>query len=95
MQKWIKNEVFRAKNEGFRHFLEFGVSGGLDVVHYYSTECFSTFVNGNVSCIINKLCIISMIYVKKSQKWPKNDAVGTFSEFGWLYWFDIANYDRS
>ena len=37
---------------------------------------------------------INMIYVKKSQKWPKNDAVGTFSEFGWLDWSDIANYDR-
>ena len=35
-----------------------------------------------------------MIYVKKSQKWPKNDAVGTFNEFGWLDWSDIANCDR-
>ena len=49
MQKWVKNEVFRAKNEDFHYFLEIGVSGGLDIAHYDSTKCFSTFANGNMS----------------------------------------------
>ena len=60
--------VFRARNEVFRHFYEIDVSGGLDIAHYGSTECFSTFGNGNVPCTINKLCIISIIYARKSQK---------------------------
>ena len=35
-----------------------------------------------------------MIYAKKSQKWPKNDALDTFCDFGWMDWSDILNYDR-
>ena len=94
MRKWVKNKVFRARNCVFGHFLKIGVSGGLDIANYDSTKCFSTFVNGNMSCIINQICIISIIYAKKSQKGPKNEVLGTFSDFDWLGWSDIANSDR-
>ena len=53
MQKWVKDKVFRARNEVFRHFPEIGASGGLDIAPYYSSECFLTFGNGNGSCMIN------------------------------------------
>ena len=52
---------------GFGHFLEFGASDGPDIAYYDNTKCFSTFGNGNRSCIINCLCIISIIDAKKSQ----------------------------
>ena len=35
-----------------------------------------------------------MIYAKKEPKMAKNDALGTFSDFSWLDWSDIASYDR-
>ena len=52
-----QNAVFRARNEVFRHFHEIDVSGGLDIAQYGST--------------INKLCVISIIYARRSQKGPK------------------------
>ena len=58
----------RAKNEVFGHYLEIGASDGLDVAYHDSRKCFSAFGNGKWSCIINQLCIISMIYAKMSQK---------------------------
>ena len=91
MRKWVKNKVFRARNCVFGHFLEIGVSGGLDIANYDSTKCFSTYENGNVSCAIDKLCIISIIYAKKEPKRAKNKVLGTSSDFGWLDWSDIMH----
>ena len=53
---------------GFGQFLDFGTSDRLDIAYSDTANCFSTFGNGNRSCIINELCIISMNYAKKSQK---------------------------
>ena len=79
---------------GFGHFLDFGTSEGLDIAYHDSAKCFLAFGNGDRSCIINQLCIISIIYAKKSQKGPKNEVLGTFTEYGRLDWSDIANSDR-
>ena len=53
---------------GFGHFLEFGTSDGPDIAYYDRGKCFSSFGDDKRSCIINEVCIISMIYAKKSQK---------------------------
>ena len=58
----------RAENEVLGHFLEFGTSDGLDVADYDRAKCFSAFGYVKRSCIINEVCIISIIYAKKSQK---------------------------
>ena len=58
----------RAKNEVFGHYLEIGVSDGLDIAYLDSRKCFSSFGDDKRSCIINEVGIISMIYAKKSQK---------------------------
>ena len=79
---------------GFGHFLDFGTSEGLDIAYLDSAKCFLTFGNGKWSCIINWLCIISIIYAKTSQKIAKNEVLGHFIEFGWLHWSDIAYSDR-
>ena len=52
----------------FGHFLEIGASGRLDVAYHDSRKCFSAFGNDKRSCIINELCIISIIYAKKEPK---------------------------
>ena len=52
---------------GFGHFVDFVTSYGLDIAYHDGTKRFSTFENGNRSCIINSLCIISIIYAKNSE----------------------------
>ena len=44
--------IQRPRKEVFGHFLEFGLLDRLDIAYYDSTKCFSTFGNGNRSCII-------------------------------------------
>ena len=65
----------RAKNEVFGHYLEIGASDGqiggsdgLDFAYHDSRKCFSAFGNSKRPCIINELCIISIIYAKKESK---------------------------
>ena len=63
----------RAKNKVFGHYLEIGVSDGLDIAYLDSRKCLSAFGNGKWSCIIDKQCMLSIIYPKMSQKlgfWP-------------------------
>ena len=61
---------------GFGHFLEFGTSDGLEIAYYDSAKLLSTFGHGNRSCIINEVCIISIIYAKKA----KNEVFVRFLE---------------
>ena len=42
-----------AKKEVFGHFLELGSSDEPDIECYESAKCFSTFVYGKRSCMIN------------------------------------------
>ena len=58
----------RAKIEVFGQYLQIGASNGLDVVYHDSRKCFSASGNGKGSCMINYICIISMIFAKMSQK---------------------------
>ena len=53
---------------GFGHFLEFGTSDGPDIAYYDRGKRFSSSGDDKRSCIINEVCIISIIYAKKSQK---------------------------
>ena len=53
----------------FGHFLEFGTSNGLDIAYDDSAKRFAAFDDDKRSCIINEVCIISINYAKKSQKW--------------------------
>ena len=57
-----------AKKEGDGNFLELGSSDGPDIECYDSAKCFSAFGNGKRSCIINLVCIISIMYAKKSPR---------------------------
>ena len=75
----------------FGHFVEIGASDGLDIAYLDSRKCFSTFGNGKRSCIINKVCIISIIYAKKSQK----SVFCHFIKIGWFDMADIAYSDKS
>ena len=43
MQKRAKNEIFRARNEVFGHFLEIGASVGLDIAYFDSAKWSSRF----------------------------------------------------
>ena len=52
----------------FGHFLEFGTSNGLDIAYDDSAKRFAAFDDDKRSCIINEVCIISMIHAKMSQK---------------------------
>ena len=45
--------VIYAKNEVFRHFLEFGTSDGPNIAYYDNPKCFSPFGCDKRSCIIN------------------------------------------
>ena len=54
---------------GFGHFFDFGTSDGPDIAYYDRGKCFSAFGDDKRSCIINEVCIISINYAKKSQKW--------------------------
>ena len=51
---------------GFGYFLQFWASVGPDIAYFDWGKCFSTFVHGEGSCIINEVCIINVIYAKKS-----------------------------
>ena len=50
---------------GFGHFLEFWASVGPDIAYCDWGKCFSTFGDGEGSCIINEACMINVIYAKK------------------------------
>ena len=54
---------------GFGLFLDFDGSDRLDIAQDGSPKRFLTFDSGFSSCIINEVCIISINYAKKSQKW--------------------------
>ena len=43
-----------------------------------------------MSCILNEVCIISIIYAKKNQKL----GFGHFIKFGWFEMADIAYFDE-
>ena len=49
-------------------FVKFGWLNSSDIANDDSAKCFSRFVDVSRPCIINQLCIISIIYAKKSQK---------------------------
>ena len=69
--------VIYAKNLVFGHFLEFRTSDGSHIAYYDDAKCFSTFGHGKSSCIINQVCIISIIYAKRA----KNEVFGHYLEF--------------
>ena len=57
----------KAQNELFGHFIEFGWFNWSDIADNDCTKCFSTFANGFRSWLSNDLCIVNIIYAKKSQ----------------------------
>ena len=63
----IINEIY-AKNEIFGHFLEFRTLGRLDIEFNDITKCFLTFGYGIRSCTINKVCMNTMLYIKREPK---------------------------
>ena len=77
-----------AKNEVFGHFLEFGTLDGRHIAYYDSSNCSSTFVHGERSCIINQVCIINVIYAK-------NEVFGHFLGFGTSGGSHIAYSDNA
>ena len=58
----------RAKKEVFDLYLEFGTSDESHIAYDDSTKGFLIFGHGKRSCIINKVCMISINYAKKSRK---------------------------
>ena len=58
--------VNMCENSGFGPVLEFWASVGPDIAYCDWGKCFSTFGHGEGSCIINEVCIINVIYAKKS-----------------------------
>ena len=79
----------RAQIEVSGRFVKFGWLDSSDIANDDSAKCFSTFVDVSRPCIINQLCIISIIYAKKSQK----RGFGHFIEFHSFDWSDIAYSD--
>ena len=62
-----------AENEGFCHFLKFGVSEQHDIANYGSPKCFSIFGK-----------VIGHVWVIMCINWAKNEDFGYFLEFGTL-----------
>ena len=58
----------RAQIEVSGRFVKFGWLDSSDIANDDCAKCFSRFVDVSRPCIINQLCIISIIYAKKSQK---------------------------
>ncbi len=71
-------------------FIKFGWVDSSDIANADSAKCFSTFADVSRPCIINYLCIISIIYAKKSPK----SGFGHFIKFGWFDMADIAYSDK-
>ena len=60
--------VIYAKNEIFGHLLEFGTSGGFDIVYNDHKKCFLTVGYGIRSCTINLVCMNNLIYANREVK---------------------------